>query len=737
MMIAWDEFTKKPELLNDMRNKIILSKGKNKIRYYNVPVSFDIETSSWYEENGDEKIKRAAMYIWAMSIDGIRIYGRTWEDFRKTLFYLQNQLELNQYQRLMIFIHNLSYEFQFLIGQVQISQVFARKRRHPIKCLIQNKCFELRCSYFLSGLSLQKVAADLQTPIRKKIGDLDYTILRHWKTPLTETEMKYVEYDVLILHYFIKEEIEKNNKDISQIPLTKTGYVRKYCRDYIKKTTNWKAYREMIKKEAASDPDLFIILNKAFAGGYTHANFTKIQDIPLSNVHSIDFASSYPAVMVAEKYPRGRFKQSKITTKEQFYKFVERKACVFEIRLQNVYSKSDHHIWSKSKCVMIEDGIFDNGRIDYCTDMMTYMTDVDFKIFSLFYEFDLVQIGAFYWTNYDYLPKPIIECVLNYYKDKTELKGLENKIAEYFVAKGMVNGIYGMMVTNPLNDEIIFDEDEWNLERPDMKEALERVYLKNPNTFLSYQWGVWITAHARYNLLSQLWLMGDDAIYCDTDSIKLQNYEKYKDVIEEYNKNVTDKIRKTLEHFDIPFELSQPEDIENKVHPLGVWDYEGKYEQFKTLGAKRYCYTKVNKKGEVEFHITVSGIPNVTEEEYEDENGEIKMRKIEFCPTAYIESHGEFDFFRDEMVIPAEYSRRLVHTYREDPFEMEVEDYLGNKAVVSEKCYIHMERTKYKMSFSEDFANYLIGENDEITVKRIKRDELAINPWQVGVKING
>ena len=73
----------------------------------------------------------------------------------------------------------------------------------------------------------------------------------------------------------------KNDNDISKIPLTKTGYVRRYCREYIKKHTNYKRYREHILKEAPLDEELFILLNKAFAGGYTHANciylFLKLQ----------------------------------------------------------------------------------------------------------------------------------------------------------------------------------------------------------------------------------------------------------------------------------------------------------------------------------------------------------------------------------------------------------------------------------------------------------------------------
>jgi hypothetical protein len=740
-MLWWEDFTHKRELLDSMEEQIVLSKDNKKVRYYNIPVSFDTETTSWKEKVTDNngkttQVKRACMYVWAFSVNGIRVYGRTWDEFRKTLFYLKQRLNLSRYQRLMIFVHNLAYDFQFFRHHVTIDSVFARKKRKPIKVLCEDKSFEFRCSYILSGLSLANVAKDLETPIRKLVGDLDYSLPRHSKTELTEKELRYLDYDVYILHHYISEEISRNNNDISRIPLTKTGYVRRYCREYIRKNSNWKSYRAMIKKEGATDPDLFILLNKAFAGGFTHANYSKVHYRPLLNVHSNDFASSYPAVMVCEKFPRGKFYKTQITSLDQFRKLTQSYACVFEIKLTDITPKSDHHVWSRHKCLLLDDEIIDNGRIVAAKSIITYMTDVDLKIFEMFYDCKIQSVGLFYWAKYDYLPKPLIECILKYYKDKTQLKGVENMVAEYFVAKGMINGIYGMMVTNPLNDEILYDdEDNWACEEPDIESTLQYVYNKNEKTFLSYQWGVWVTAHARYNLLSQVFQIGEDAIYCDTDSVKYQHREKYITLFENYNQATAEKMRKVCEHYDIDFESTQPEDRKGNKHPLGAWTYEGKYEQFRTLGAKRYCYSIINDKNEWEFHITVSGLPNVTEEEYEDEEGNIRKRKLKYCPTQYILDHGDFDYFRDEMVIPADYSRRTTMTYIDKPFKTTLVDYKGVECEVEELSGIHAEKSSYKMSFSDEFASYLLNQENGLTVRRKKRAELAVNPFDIGVGV--
>ena len=128
-------------------------KKHDKIRYLNYPFSFDIETSSFYVNTE----KRACMYIWMMSVNGQIVYGRTWAEFMWFLDELQIRLELSYHKRIIIYVHNLSYEFQFLINHVEWSEVFARKKRHPIKALA-NECFEFRCSYFLSGLSLANLA---------------------------------------------------------------------------------------------------------------------------------------------------------------------------------------------------------------------------------------------------------------------------------------------------------------------------------------------------------------------------------------------------------------------------------------------------------------------------------------------------------------------------------------------------------------------------------------------------
>lgn len=711
--------------LNDLTQIVKFKRGLDTIRYYNYPFTFDIETTSFME--GSQK--RACMYIWQLSINGDIIYGRTWRECQYCFEEIQERLHLDPYQRIIIYIHNLSYEFQFMQGHFEISEVFARKKRHPIKCLIDDS-IELRCSYFLSGLSLEKLAENLtNVTIEKKVGQLDYNKIRHSKTPLTNEELEYCEYDVLILHYYILNEIEKNG-GIHNVPLTSTGYVRNYCRTYIKKHTNYSFYRKQILKEAPTDKDLFIILNKAFMGGYVHANCIYIDDI-VEDVYSIDFTSSYPAQMIRHKYPRGRFTKEVIHNYDELIRYTNTYACVFKIVLKNVTSKTNHHIWSSSKCEYgfeeHRNAIVDNGRISCTDEMCTFMTDVDFKIFEKFYNFDKenIMVLDFYFTHYGHLPKELIQCILDFYEAKTTLKGVEGKAEEYLKGKGMLNAIYGMCVTNPVNDDIIYDAGEWDKSTPEIQSAIVSAYNKNKQ-FLCYQWGVWVTAWARYELLNTVYDFGDDVLYCDTDSIKFINLEVHKKQIEEYNEVVIIDLENVLKSLGLGLDQLHSKDKEGEEHILGVWDYEGKYDRFKTLGAKRYAYEK---HGELGF--TISGLSNKYKPLEDCENEQEYLAKYKYTPMAYILEKGGLEFITDNMTIPKEYSSRTTHAYIEEYYSLQLEDYLHNVATVEEFCYIHLEKSEFTLGLSEDFIHFLLGVDSNVLVtERTKRDELAVNAFQ-------
>lgn len=80
--------------------------------------------------------------------------------------------------------------------------------------------------------------------------------------------------------------------------------------------------------------------------------------------------------------------------------------------------------------------------------------------------------------------------------------------------KAKFNSIYGMCVTNNIRDEVIFDNnlgwDEKELTNEKIIAELENEY-KRP--FLSYAYGIYVTAYARRNLIQNLIALDEYCLY--------------------------------------------------------------------------------------------------------------------------------------------------------------------------------------------------------------------------------
>ena len=102
------------------------------VKYINIPFAFDTETTSTYHEG--EKI--AFMYEWTFGYfydHEYRIcYGRTWEEFIDVINAVVEILDLDENNRVVIGIHNLGYEFQFMRHYFEWENVFSVDIRKPV-----------------------------------------------------------------------------------------------------------------------------------------------------------------------------------------------------------------------------------------------------------------------------------------------------------------------------------------------------------------------------------------------------------------------------------------------------------------------------------------------------------------------------------------------------------------------------------------------------------------------------
>ena len=697
--------------------------GNNKgVYYYNIPCAFDIETTSFYRDldgktystaqynqldKKDRQIEKLGiMYIWQFGINGYTIVGRTWSEFLEMVQTISETLHLTDEKRLLVYVHNLAFEFQFMCKMFQWENVFSLDMRKPLYALT-NCGIEFRCSYLLSGYALETVAKNLQRySVPKLVGYLDYELVRHEKTVITDKEMQYCVNDIKIVMLYIKEYIE-NVKNVHNIPLTKTGAVRKFCRKncfFIPKTDTEKTkinyeYKDLMHDLQINNLNEFKMLQRAFCGGFTHANSRYVDEI-VKDVTSFDFTSSYPYVMISEKFPMSKGVKINVKSRKQFETMMQMYHCVFDIEFTNIISISANENYiSVSKCIETENAAENNGRLVSASRIVTTITNIDFNIIKNFYSWDSYKVGYMYCYRRDYLPTEFVKSIIDLYKKKTELKGVDGMEREYLSSKEMLNSCYGMCVTNPIREEITYT-DNWQVKELTDSDREEMIYSHNisKSRFLYYIWGVFVTAFARKNLFTAIRELGNDYVYSDTDSVKFINYDKHKNYFAAYNYSVEMKLKTACKFHGLPFSDCKPKTIKGKEKLLGVWDYEGTYTRFKTLGAKRYMVEKENALtvgGKTyNFSLTVSGVN--------------KQYAIPYLLETYGEN-GIFEHFTNYLYIPPDASGKNIITYIDYETEGDITDYNGVTCHFVSKSGAHFEKSDYTMNLSVLFLQHLLG----------------------------
>ncbi len=675
----------------DELDKILLSldfvkkNNKSKIEYANCACSFDTETTSTKTNNQ----KAAFTYFWQFALtDQFYCYGRTWQDFRTLINYISSRLSLSPEHAIICYIHNLSFEFQFMRKWMEWESVFSVKDRTPIKAMTVQG-IEFRDSYILSGLPLKLVAENLTShTIKKLVGDLDYNLVRTDVTRVTDKELGYMLNDVVILIYYITEQIEQYG-DISKVPLTNTGRVRMAVKEIAFNKDN----RFLTQKQMSIltlTPDLYKKLKRAFAGGFTHANKNYVGKI-VQNVQSMDFTSSYPTVLLSScRYPMSRPLDYHFVDNKKFIHDLhnEKLMFFFTATFKELVTKIDFENYlSKSKCFDTVGLVENNGRVWMAQKLSVTICSIDFEIIEQCYDWLDVEFSDITMYTCNYLPKYMLESVIKFYQQKTTLKGIEGKEREYLLYKGMLNSLYGMTVTDIAKPEITYDQ-EWKKELVDLPKVIDD-YNKDKYRFLYYPWGIVVTALARQNLWSGILELKNDYIYSDTDSVKFINREKHQDYFKRYNEDITNQLKTMCKLKGFNYSDLAPKTVQGVSKPLGVWDDDGFYTYFKTLGAKRYVLIENGK-----FKTTIAGLGKKAGADY--------LLKISNNDPLQAMKN-----FRIGLFVPAGETGKNTHTYIDDEFVGNITDYQGDTCEVHSLSSVHLEPTSFKMTISETFADFL------------------------------
>lgn len=580
---------------------------KRGVSYLEIPCAFDIETTNIYQRDSGGNIAKdprpfAFMYHWQFCLDDQVVFGRTWKEFQELLKALEERMNLSINHRLVVYVHNLPFEWAFMNRFIEYDSGFFKDERKPLKIVCKGG-IEFRCSLALSNMSLAKFCENEIDVIHYKLSgdDYDYAKIRTPATTLTEYEEGYCYNDVRGLCECIRSRMKEDT--LASIPMTSTGYVRRDLRRSCKQNKRFRARF----KDNALDTKLYTFCREAFRGGDTHANLLHTDQL-IKDVDSFDESSAYPAAMLMDRYPMSAF--SKITIKTfQNKELMKDYALLIHVRFIGVRytGKCGIPYIAIAKCMSFsKEKVIDNGRVLYADFLEAVLTDIDYNIIISEYDIKEVYVNEVYASRYGMLPEEIRSVVMDYYKAKTLLKGDDSKEYEYAKSKNKLNSTYGCMVMKI--DQVLTEYDsvkhEYYNEPYNLEELLTKFY-KSRNSFLSYQHGVWITANARRRLRYMLDQVGEDVVYCDTDSIKCIGDHR-----ELFNKRNSEIIEECEKYGAYAFTK------DGKKKYLGVWEYEGRAELFKTLGAKKYVYKK-------DDHITstIAGVNKKTGRRFFEENG--------------------------------------------------------------------------------------------------------------------
>ena len=496
----------------------------------------------------------------------------------------------------IIYVHNLSYDWVFIRKYLfdeygTPTKQLNTKSHYPIRIEFSNGLI-LRDSLILSQKSLDKWARDMGVEHLKASGKWDYDQIRSQSEHFSADELEYIEHDTLAGVECIDALAEQLHHRLYAMPYTATGIVREEARKIGKA---FHAHDEFEK--ITPDFNVYLILEQCFHGGFTHANRYMINELITDQVRCYDFKSSYPYVMLTEKYPMRRFKPyKKLCTIEDLLKQSEKygfitKLIMVKPRLKNEFEPMP--VLQYSKLIRSINAINDNGRVLCAGYIEIYVTEVTLKLISEQYIYDKAVCIENYYSKKEYLPRWFTDYIFKLFTDKCELDGVDP--LNYMLSKAKLNSCYGMCVQKAIQDDIeeLYYVNEYHTTSNYTEESYEK-YRTSRSRFLPFQWGVWVTEYAMQNL-HILGSMCDTWIYSDTDSVFGSGFDDQK--ISEYNDNCRKKL--TANGYGSVM-------VGDKEFTLGVAELDKQCEEFKTLGAKRYAYRSAK---DHELHITVAGVP--------------------------------------------------------------------------------------------------------------------------------
>lgn len=160
-------------------------------------------------------------------------------------------------------------------------------------------------------------------------------------------------------------------------------------------------------------------------------------------------SSAYPYAMISGLYPITPFQEETITSLDMLDDYNNRYCTLAYYSFENVKLKKGipFPYIPYSKCIEFIAPSYGtqfkgkeycyNGRVLEADFIKIAMTNYDYQIFIKQYEYDVenVRVEDFYYSHKGFLPKELINTVLEFFTLKSQLKGIDGKEYEYMKSK--------------------------------------------------------------------------------------------------------------------------------------------------------------------------------------------------------------------------------------------------------------------------------------------------------------
>ena len=474
-----------------------------------VVADFETSTEKWYEKDG-----YARVWLWGI-YDPFKDkfdYGLDIDSFMKKV--LVKHRDINP----IIYFHNLKFDGSYIINWLFRNGYTFDDKLSKVNtfstsisdmglwyfievCIHKNKnqkyIIKFQDSLKKIPLSVREIPKAFSLGDLVK-GDLDYELYRPIGYKPNEAELSYLRRDCMIPALALMKLVEQGFTKMTgssdafyqwKLTLQSERAKQRHIEPKF-------AYRRLFPKLPLEVDDY---IRRAYRGGWTYVNPRYAGAIINKPIEVWDINSMYPAKMKERYLPYGEpiyFTGKPNPTRYRCY--IVRVWISFEIK--------ENHL----PCIQVKNSYFFNPT-DYISssegqEIEMVLTNIDLKLIFRQYNVTSIKfIDGYYFYK--------VRGIFDEHIDKNMAIKERAVGGERYIAKSRMNQVYGKTATSPRRKNKIP-----RLEDGVLKFSLSEEQLEEPQyTAL----GVFITAWARHDIITDAQNNYDNFIYCDTDSLHM------------------------------------------------------------------------------------------------------------------------------------------------------------------------------------------------------------------------